>query len=98
MLNSISLINSDKNPMAYKKERCKTSFAKTCLMTLKILFQMTTLQVLACDEYLYPVLLFRLLLSLLFACTGMDARVAYGFHHLRNEKPNLAQGPLSNKV
>jgi hypothetical protein len=28
----------------------------------------------------------------------MDARVAYGFHHLRNEKPNLAQGPLSNKV
>uniref|UniRef100_A0A2K2A3S1 Diacylglycerol kinase accessory domain-containing protein n=1 Tax=Populus trichocarpa TaxID=3694 RepID=A0A2K2A3S1_POPTR len=29
---------------------------------------------------------------------GMDARVAYGFHHLRNEKPNLAQGPLSNKV
>jgi diacylglycerol kinase (ATP) len=56
------------------------------------------LQVLACDEYLYPVLLFRLLLSLLFVCTGMDARVAYGFHHLRNEKPNLAQGPLSNKV
>ncbi|XP_011012646.1 PREDICTED: diacylglycerol kinase 7-like [Populus euphratica] len=29
---------------------------------------------------------------------GMDARVAYGFHHLRNEKPNLAQGPLSNKL
>ena len=30
--------------------------------------------------------------------TGMDAQVAYGFHHLRNEKPYLAQGPLSNKV
>lgn len=30
--------------------------------------------------------------------TGMDAQVAYGFHHLRNEKPYLAQGPISNKV
>ncbi|GMI80649.1 diacylglycerol kinase 7 [Hibiscus trionum] len=29
---------------------------------------------------------------------GMDAQVAYGFHSLRNEKPHLAQGPLSNKV
>lgn len=29
---------------------------------------------------------------------GMDAQVAYGFHHLRNEKPYLAQGPISNKV
>ncbi|XP_009615942.1 diacylglycerol kinase 7-like [Nicotiana tabacum] len=29
---------------------------------------------------------------------GMDAQVAYGFHHLRNEKPYLAQGPLSNKL
>ncbi|XP_051120362.1 diacylglycerol kinase 3-like [Andrographis paniculata] len=29
---------------------------------------------------------------------GMDARVAYGFHHLRNEKPYLAQGPISNKL
>lgn len=28
----------------------------------------------------------------------MDAQVAYGFHHLRNEKPYLAQGPISNKV
>lgn len=28
----------------------------------------------------------------------MDAQVAYGFHHLRNEKPYLAQGPVSNKV
>ncbi|PPD81636.1 hypothetical protein GOBAR_DD21439 [Gossypium barbadense] len=27
----------------------------------------------------------------------MDAQVAYGFHHLRNEKPYLAQGPISNK-
>lgn len=35
---------------------------------------------------------------LLFAYTGMDAQVAYGFHHLRNEKPFLAQGPISNKV
>ncbi|KAH7846483.1 hypothetical protein Vadar_014516 [Vaccinium darrowii] len=29
---------------------------------------------------------------------GMDAQVAYGFHNLRNEKPYLAQGPISNKV
>ncbi|KAK4404496.1 Diacylglycerol kinase [Sesamum angolense] len=28
---------------------------------------------------------------------GMDAQVAYGFHNLRNEKPYLAQGPISNK-
>ncbi|XP_035837801.1 diacylglycerol kinase 4-like [Helianthus annuus] len=28
---------------------------------------------------------------------GIDAQVAYGFHHLRNEKPYLAQGPISNK-
>ncbi|XP_062097641.1 diacylglycerol kinase 4-like isoform X3 [Humulus lupulus] len=28
---------------------------------------------------------------------GMDAQVAYDFHHLRNEKPYLAQGPISNK-
>lgn len=30
--------------------------------------------------------------------TGMDAQVAYGFHNLRNEKPYLAQGPVTNKV
>lgn len=29
---------------------------------------------------------------------GMDAQVAYGFHHLRNEKPYLANGPIANKV
>ncbi|KOM28406.1 hypothetical protein LR48_Vigan541s002900 [Vigna angularis] len=29
---------------------------------------------------------------------GMDAQVAYGFHHLRNEKPYLASGPISNKI
>ncbi|KAL1819879.1 hypothetical protein ACET3Z_014748 [Daucus carota] len=29
---------------------------------------------------------------------GMDARVAYGFHNLREEKPYLAQGPVSNKL
>ncbi|XP_044464858.1 diacylglycerol kinase 7-like [Mangifera indica] len=29
---------------------------------------------------------------------GMDAQVAYGFHHLRNEKPYLAQGPITNKL
>ncbi|GKV18197.1 hypothetical protein SLEP1_g28614 [Rubroshorea leprosula] len=29
---------------------------------------------------------------------GMDAQVAYGFHHLRNEKPHLAQGPVTNKI
>uniref|UniRef100_A0A453RW64 diacylglycerol kinase (ATP) n=1 Tax=Aegilops tauschii subsp. strangulata TaxID=200361 RepID=A0A453RW64_AEGTS len=28
---------------------------------------------------------------------GMDAQVAYGFHQLRDEKPFLASGPLSNK-
>ncbi|KAI4978040.1 hypothetical protein ZWY2020_014594 [Hordeum vulgare] len=30
--------------------------------------------------------------------TGMDAQVAYGFHHLRDEKPYLAQGPVANKI
>lgn len=29
---------------------------------------------------------------------GMDAQVAYGFHHLRNEKPYLARGPITNKM
>ncbi|XP_074571398.1 diacylglycerol kinase 4-like [Curcuma longa] len=29
---------------------------------------------------------------------GMDAQVAYDFHHLRDEKPYLAQGPLTNKL
>ncbi|XP_078443416.1 diacylglycerol kinase 7 [Wolffia australiana] len=29
---------------------------------------------------------------------GMDAQIAYSFHHLRDEKPYLAQGPLSNKL
>ncbi|CAL9243998.1 unnamed protein product [Arabidopsis halleri] len=29
---------------------------------------------------------------------GMDAQVAYGFHHLRNEKPYLANGPIANKI
>ncbi|GAB2291500.1 Diacylglycerol kinase 4 [Dionaea muscipula] len=29
---------------------------------------------------------------------GMDAQVAYSFHHLRNEKPYLAQGPIANKI
>lgn len=29
---------------------------------------------------------------------GMDAQVAYGFHHLRNKRPYLAQGPISNKM
>jgi hypothetical protein len=28
----------------------------------------------------------------------MDAQVAYGFHHLRDEKPYLASGPIANKV
>ncbi|KAI7990990.1 Diacylglycerol kinase 7 [Camellia lanceoleosa] len=29
---------------------------------------------------------------------GMDAQIAYGFHHLRNEKPYLAQVPFANKL
>ncbi|CAM0943572.1 unnamed protein product [Alopecurus aequalis] len=29
---------------------------------------------------------------------GMDAQVAYGFHHLRDDKPYLAQGPVANKL
>ncbi|KAK4485549.1 hypothetical protein RD792_008192 [Penstemon davidsonii] len=29
---------------------------------------------------------------------GMDAQVAYGFHNLRNKKPYLAQGPITNKM
>ena len=36
--------------------------------------------------------------NILLYFTGMDAQVAYGFHHLRNEKPYLASGPISNKV
>ena len=37
--------------------------------------------------------------TILFLCNvGMDAQVAYGFHQLRDEKPFLASGPLSNKV
>ncbi|CAH8320223.1 unnamed protein product [Eruca vesicaria subsp. sativa] len=33
-----------------------------------------------------------------FSGLGMDAQVAYGFHNLRNTKPYLAQGPISNKL
>ncbi|XP_020578379.1 diacylglycerol kinase 3-like [Phalaenopsis equestris] len=29
---------------------------------------------------------------------GMDAQVAYGFHHLRDKNPHLARGPISNKL
>lgn len=29
---------------------------------------------------------------------GMDAQVAYGFHHLRERRPYLARGPFSNKL
>ncbi|KAI9125477.1 hypothetical protein K1719_002895 [Acacia pycnantha] len=29
---------------------------------------------------------------------GMDAQVAYGFHHLREVKPYLANGPIANKI
>ncbi|PKA52861.1 Diacylglycerol kinase 4 [Apostasia shenzhenica] len=29
---------------------------------------------------------------------GMDAQVAYGFHHFREAKPHLAQGPIANKL
>ncbi|KAH0436083.1 hypothetical protein IEQ34_026490 [Dendrobium chrysotoxum] len=29
---------------------------------------------------------------------GMDAQVAYGFHHFREEKPHLAQGLIANKL
>lgn len=36
--------------------------------------------------------------STLHCDAGMDAQVAYGFHQLRDEKPFLASGPLSNKV
>lgn len=28
----------------------------------------------------------------------MDAQVAFGFHHLRDTRSYLAQGPISNKV
>ena len=42
---------------------------------------------------------FTVTLTKYYMCyEGMDAQVAYGFHHLRNEKPYLAQGPISNKV
>ncbi|KAI4982558.1 hypothetical protein ZWY2020_023050 [Hordeum vulgare] len=33
-----------------------------------------------------------------YLSVGMDAQVAYGFHHLRDEKPYLAQGPVANKL
>ncbi|KAM0939239.1 putative diacylglycerol kinase (ATP) [Dioscorea sansibarensis] len=29
---------------------------------------------------------------------GMDAQVAYGFHHLREKKPKLAKSPITNKL
>ncbi|XP_039146018.1 diacylglycerol kinase 7-like [Dioscorea cayenensis subsp. rotundata] len=29
---------------------------------------------------------------------GMDAQVAYGFHQLREKKPKLAKGPITNKL
>ncbi|KAG0461658.1 hypothetical protein HPP92_021955 [Vanilla planifolia] len=29
---------------------------------------------------------------------GMDAQVAYGFHHFREEKPEVAKGPIANKL
>ena len=29
---------------------------------------------------------------------GMDGQVVYGFHHVRDEKSYLAQGPVANKV
>ncbi|XP_065011840.1 diacylglycerol kinase 7-like isoform X1 [Musa acuminata AAA Group] len=29
---------------------------------------------------------------------GMDAQIAYGFHHLRQDKPYIAQGPTLNKL
>ncbi|CAL5434601.1 unnamed protein product [Camellia sinensis] len=40
----------------------------------------------------------RELLEKVSCYEGMDARIAYGFHHLRNEKPYLAQSPFANKV
>lgn len=41
----------------------------------------------------------NLILNLLiFPNAGMDAQVAYGFHHLRDEKPYIAQSPIANKV
>jgi hypothetical protein len=33
-----------------------------------------------------------------FFDVGMDAQVAYGFHHLRDEKPWLARGRAANQV
>ncbi|KAG0463146.1 hypothetical protein HPP92_021622 [Vanilla planifolia] len=29
---------------------------------------------------------------------GMDAQVAHGFHHFREEKPEVAKGPIANKL
>ena len=29
---------------------------------------------------------------------GMDAQIDYGFHHLKNEKPYVAQGLITNKI
>ncbi|KAL7228029.1 hypothetical protein ACSBR1_022827 [Camellia fascicularis] len=41
---------------------------------------------------------FSIVAYLIYMDAGMDAQIAYGFHHLRNEKPYLAQGPFANKV
>ncbi|GMQ02195.1 hypothetical protein CsSME_00048546 [Camellia sinensis var. sinensis] len=41
---------------------------------------------------------FSIVAYLIYMDAGMDARIAYGFHHLRNEKPYLAQSPFANKV
>ena len=43
-------------------------------------------------------LMFFSVAYLIYMDAGMDAQIAYGFHHLRNEKPYLAQGPFANKV
>jgi Diacylglycerol kinase accessory domain len=50
------------------------------------------------NYYLVPTLSYDINRGKKFLPKGMDAQVAYGFHHLRNEKPYLAQGPVANKV
>ncbi|PKU69105.1 Diacylglycerol kinase 7 [Dendrobium catenatum] len=49
-------------------------------------------------EKLQQKLYFNVCIFIVNMHLGMDAQVAYGFHHFREEKPHLAQGLIANKL